>query len=466
MCALPMPPSTALLDQILLGVPRPYRLPAMAVSAAEVQEANPAATLAIAIEQARVAVAGKAAPDAALKHRFLEALACLIRDAVHSERGDPAFQAIVLRHRAVQVREYASLSARAAQDRRRVSSLVNAIAHPAKQQRVPPGRQRAALAELHEFASTESWTGLAATAQAALGLPEIANETRLKRGLAQLPDDPALTRLLRLHALTSDKLVQRYQSLWSRQGPYPGSPMAALQGAASQQRGAAVEALAAQALEALARRLNDAEGTSAPYRVVTSMLVPASIPASPERAKSEWDSVLLKKADTLDGTPAWDVCLLVEAKASVDAAASDLPRLLRGLRLLGHADDKTIYSFQTRQGQVPLRGASLRALRHSAENPATRVLYCCDASADTAPRLLGAASRMQLLSASASVEFAVALAEEGRIDPPGLEPVWDQLLKAARWKAVLDQYTTLRQARELMVHPQDLLDTIQSPNVI
>jgi hypothetical protein len=39
------------------------------------------------------------------------------------------------------------------------------------------------------------------------------------------------------------------------------------------------------------------------------------------------------------------------------------------------------------------------------------------------------------------------------------------LLKARRWKAVLDQYTTLRQARELMVRPQDLLDAIHSPIV-
>jgi hypothetical protein len=460
-----LPPSLTLLAEILRTVPRPYRLPAMATASSQTQEASPATTLAIAIQQARAAVTCGETPDAMLKHRFIEALSCMIRDAMHPESGDLAFQAIVLRHRAAQVREYASLSAHADQDRRRVRSLVNAIAHPAKQQRVPPGLQRDALAELHEFASAESWPELAAIAQAALALPEIANEALFKAGLAQLLDDPALNRLLRLQTLTSDKLVHHYQSLWSRQGPRPGSPTAVLQGVASQQRGAAVEALAAQALEALARRLNDVEGASAPYCVVTSMLVPASIPASPERAKSEWDTVLLKKADTADGTTAWDVCLLVEAKASVDAAATDLPRLLRGLRLLGHADEKTIYSFQTRQGPVPLCGASLRALRCSVEDPARSVLYCCDAPPETAARLLGAASRMQLLSAPASVEFAAALAEKARTDPQGLEPVWNQLLEAPRWKTVLDQYTTLRQARELMVHPQDLLDTIHGPSI-
>lgn len=460
-----LPPSVPLLDQILLSVPRPYRLPAMPIAANDVQEANPTTALAIVIEQARATVASEATPDAALKHRFVEALACMIRAAMNPESGDPAFQAIVLRDRHAQVREYASLSAHADQDRRRVRSVVNAIAHPAKQQRTVPGVPREVLAQLHGSASTESWPTLSAIAQTALTLPEIANEPLIHRALAQLLHDPALSRLLRLQALKSDVLVHRYLSLWNRQGPRPGSPEAVLQGAASQHRGAAVEASAAEALEALARRLNDAEGASAQYRAVTSMLVPASIPASPERAKSEWDAVLLKRTNAPDGTAAWDVCLLVEAKASVDAASTDLPRLLRGLRLLGHADENTVYFFQTRQGLVPIRGASLRALGRSGNDPTKRVLYCCDAPAETAPRLLGAASRMQLLSAPASVGFAANLAEKGHIDSQDLQPVWDQLLKARRWKAVLDQYTTLRQARELMVHPQDLLHAIHSPIV-
>ncbi|KAG1257227.1 hypothetical protein G6F65_015994 [Rhizopus arrhizus] len=92
------------------------------------------------------------------------------------------------------------------------------------------------------------------------------------------------------------------------------------------------------------------------------MLVPASIPASAERAKSEWDAVLLRQTRTDAATPVWDVCLLLEAKASIDAATADLPRLQRGLRLLAHADDNAVYPFQTRQGVMHLRGASLRAL--------------------------------------------------------------------------------------------------------
>jgi len=46
----------------------------------------------------------------------------------------------------------------------------------------------------------------------------------------------------------------------------------------------------------LARRLNEAEGSLASYCVVNSMRVPAAMPASHERAKTEWDVVLLRRA--------------------------------------------------------------------------------------------------------------------------------------------------------------------------
>src|SRR3546814_4782 len=140
-----------------------------------------------------------------------------------------------------------------------------------------------------------------------------------------------------------------------------------------------VEASAEEALNVLAHRLKQMEETATRYRVVKSMRVPASIPASAEFAKGEWDAVLLRKADTTDDPASWDVALLVEAKASVDAATKDLPRLLRGLALLGHADENLVYSFETRQGSVPLRGASLRALAGAETNLAGTVLYCCDA---------------------------------------------------------------------------------------
>lgn len=442
---------------MLRAVARRYRLPATPMPSPLIQESNPAAALAIAIEQAREALVRAVAPDAASQRLFIGALARLIQDAMRAQRGDPVFQAMVLRHSAGQVREYASLSAHAGQDRRAVHAAVNAAAHPGKRQRTPPGPQREALAQLHAAASSASWPAVSDIARRILALPETAHESPLRRGLTQLLDGAALARLTRLDVLAADELVQRYQALWDQHAPRPGSPAAAAQGAAAQRRGAEVEALAAHALDALARRLNAAEPDGAPYRVVTSMRVPASLPGSADRAKSEWDAAMLRQAAIADAAPAWEVCLLVEAKASVDAATTDLPRLLGGLRLLASAEAGAIYPFESRQGTVRLSGASLCALRADEAGLAGTVLYCCDAPAEPAPRLLGMAARMQLLSAQASLDYAACLAARRQADAQDLEPVWRQLLESPRWTAVLEQYRTLNQVRELMVHTEDLL---------
>lgn len=452
-----MLPSSPLLDETLRVVDRRYRLPVLATTFPDISNASPSTALAIAIEKARVALACGDVPEAALKDVLIESLAQMIHDAMRPEYGDPAFQAMVLRHGAIQVREYASLLAHADQDRREILAAVNAIAHPAKQQRIPPGQQREALAQLHASASSASWAELPAIAQRLLAMPQIADHASFERGLTRLLDGPALGHLQRLDALASDDLVRRYQSLWDKNGPRSGSAAAAAQGSASQQRGGAVEALATQALEALAERLNKAEGAVASYRVVTSMRVPASIPGNSARAKTEWDVVLLRQAQGFNETPVWDICLFVEAKASVEAATTDLPRLLRGLRLLAHAEDGVVYSFKTQQGMVSLRSASLRALTTDEADLARTVLYCCDAPAEATPRLLSAASRMQLLSAQACLEFASVLEEKQSADAQALEPVWQQLLEAPQWGAVLNQFQMLRQVRELMVHVEDLL---------
>lgn len=471
------PPAPFLIDESLRIVERRYRLPPLADPSACSPQADPPTAIAVAIEQARRQMERGEAPDAALERLFIEALARTIRQALREECGDPAFQAMVLRHRAVQVREYASLSAHADRDRRQVLAAVDRIAHPAKQRRMASDTLRKALGRLHALASCAAWPELHDAAQDLFGRseavigPEAESGPALRRGVAELAGHPALARLLRLDALAADDLVRRYQGLWRRNGPASGSATAIAQGTASQRRGAAVEAAAAQAFEALARRLNGAGAGRAPYRVVTSMRVPGSMPGRAERAKSEWDVVLLRRADA--GTDAaadpdagmdahadaaeaqWDVRLLAEAKASVDAAATDLPRLLRGLRLLACADEDTVYPFQTRQGTVRLRGASLAALKTDADSLARSVLYCCDAPAEAEPRLLGAAGRMQLLSARASLEFAGALADGGQADPRDLSPLWGRLLTAAEWKGVLHQYPMLRQARGLMVHIDD-----------
>ncbi|MFJ4290910.1 3-deoxy-D-arabino-heptulosonate 7-phosphate synthase [Cupriavidus sp. NPDC089707] len=458
-----MPPLSAppLLDATLRTVARRYRLPASATAISELQSTSPATTLALAIEQARAAVARGETPAAPLKDRFIDALAHLIREALRADAGDPVFQAMVMRHRAAHVREYASLSAGAGQDRREVQAAVNAIAHPGRQQRLVPGPWREALARLHACAAASSWSALH---DAVRSLPDMPGTANGGPGLARLLDNPALKRLQRLEALALDDLVRQYQMLWERHGPRSGSASASAQGVAARQRGAATEAQAAQALEALARRLNESETAPASYRVVTSMRVPASIPATHERAKTEWDAVLLRQVLPMEKTPAWEICLLAEAKASVDAATTDLPRLLRGLRLLAHADKDAVYAFETQQGVVSLHGASLRALCTDAASLAGTVLYCCDAPAEAGAgaRLLGAASRMQLLSAQASLEFASALAQAQTADSAVLAPVWQQLLESPRWHSVLNQYPTLWQVRELMVHPDDLMAAIKN----
>ncbi|QGZ58703.1 3-deoxy-D-arabino-heptulosonate 7-phosphate synthase [Paraburkholderia acidiphila] len=457
------------LENILRDVPRRYRLAHDAAdSQQQIRHVNPATALALVIEQAREAMAHGAAPDAPLKQRFIGALAAMITEAMHADSGDRAFQALVLRHRAPVVREFASLSAQADQDRRQIHAAVNAIAHPAKQQRAPQAWQREALAQLHASASfahhRAHYAGLRDTVRTLLAVPDLAaKDADFEHALADLLDSPALARLCRLEALAPDPLVQQYVSLLDAYGPRPGTPAAVAQGRASQQRGAAVEALAVQALEALAQWLNAAHEAPQAYRVVSSMRVPSSIPGKHERAKTEWDVVLLERlhAKALDTAAIWNVRLLVEAKASVESATTDLPRLMRGLRLLAHAEDNVVYTFETQQGPVRLNGASLRALGSEESGWINAVLYCCDAPAENAPRMLNAASRMQLLSAQPSVEFASAL-WDGRIaDPQLLGAVWQELTQSPRWHGVLEQYATLRLVRELMVHPEDMMATIR-----
>jgi hypothetical protein len=450
-------PSPTLLDETLRTVTRRYRLPSLDPASSALQATDTATRLALAIEQARQAKDRGVTPDERVKRAFIDALANTIHEAMRDDRGDSAFQAMVLRHTAAAVREYASLFARADRDRRTVHAAVNALAHPGKLQGLAPGPRRDALARLHTSATASDWPELRKMAHRLLAMRDMASDAPAARSLRQLLDGDALRHLERLDELASEALVLRYRSLWEKHGPRSGSHAAAAQGAASRRRGAEVEALAAQALTKLAQRLDVAEGKAGFYRIVTSMRVPASIAAGTDHAKSEWDVVLLKHVATRDAVPAWDVCLLVEAKASVDAAAIDLPRLLRGLQLLASAKADTVYPFETQQGVVQVRGASLQALTSSLTDPGRLVLYCCDARAEpTPPRLLSAASRMQLLSAIASLEYAGTLAENGKADRRRLEPVWHQLLESPRWRAILDQYLLLDQARVLMVHVDDL----------
>lgn len=458
-----MPPSStpALLDHTLRAVARRYRVQALPDWTPGLEESDPATALALVIEEARSDLDCGKTPDAASQRRFIGALAQLIRDALREPRGDPVFQAMVLRHGAPHVREHASLYAHAERDRRTVRTTVDALAHPGKRRNMPAGALDDALAQLHAAASSGAWSALADGAARLRAMLESARDATMAASLEKLRDDPALARLRRLDELAADPLVRRYQSLWDRQGPRPGTPEAAAQGLHARRRGDAVEAQAQRAIAALAHRLAASTGES--WRAVTSLRVPASMPGNAERAKTEWDVALLRQPRDAAASSDWDVCLLVEAKASTDAANTDLPRLVRGLHLLAQADAQAVYTFKSQQGPVRLRGASLRALAADEASLARTVLYFSDAPAEAAPRLLGAAGRMQLLSAPASLDFASRLADGQAPDPQDLEPVWRELLASPRWRAVLNQYPLLRQVRGLMVHADDLMAAIDSP---
>ncbi|WP_067273395.1 hypothetical protein [Mitsuaria sp. 7] len=506
--SLGLPGLPPLLDDVLRQTVRRYRSPALPATLENARAVGAATALAVAIEHARRALAAGDTPADEVKTLFLDALAQLIDEAMRPLKahgngsngsngsgdsnagregregsegsegkdpleggGDPAFQAMVLRHRSAVVREYASLSAHVERDRRAVRAAVNALAHPEKTQRRSPGATRDALLGLHLAADEGDWARVSDLLLPLRELPDVRAEPSLHRGAERLAGDEALGRLQRLDALSPEALVVRYRALWDRQGPVAGSAQAAASGAGAQQRGDAVEALAAEALKALVLRMN-AEAGAARYRVVTSLRVPPSFPGDAQRAKSEWDVALLRRHDSDESNepggsatfaaPAhdWDLCLLIEAKASPDAATTDLPRLLRGLRLLAQADVQTSYAFASDDGEVRLRGASLSALPTEEAGLARAVLYCCDGPEERAPRLLNAASRMQLLSAEASLDVAARLEDGAPVEPALLLPVWRLLLEAPAFTSVLRQYATLRVVRELMVHPRDLLAAV------
>ncbi|WP_208648199.1 3-deoxy-D-arabino-heptulosonate 7-phosphate synthase [Cupriavidus plantarum] len=490
-----------LLDRLLQIVTRRYRLPDLTALATNV--ASPAVAVAVAIERARLSIGPDGAPPPSeVRQAFLGALAQLVRQALREDGGDPVFQAMMLRHRVAAVREYASLSTHAEQDRRQLRGAVNAIAHPGRRARTADADQRAALERLHAAATEGDWHALESTARQLRALPGVAADgdgggsapliaslidplidpliaPLIAPGIDKLLAHPALARMQRLDALASHPRVAAYRALWSRHGPEAGTVTATSAGVASRERGAAAEAAAARALAVMADRLNadaryraaDVPGTASPYRIVTSMRVPSTIPASHDRAKSEWDVVLLRQRPGGGDTHDYDICLLLEVKASVEAATTDFPRLLRGLRLLGHADPDKRYAFDTNEGTVSLHGGSLHAFGmrgadrqkdperdgHRDESGVAAFLYCCDVPADATPRVLGAASRMQLLSAAASLHYASALAEGADPEVSMLAPVWDQLLTSPRWATVLHQYPMLREVRERMVHTADLL---------
>ncbi len=462
-----------LLARILNKVTRRYRLGSLpAVTGGISDPLHCANQLAVVIEHARRALARGQSPGRELKQLFLQCLEILLRDAMQAEEGDPVFQALVLRHRSEVVQEYVALAVQQAQDTRRLHSLLNAFAHPAKLERMAAGWLREQLALLQAHVEASQWAQVADMLSRLLGNikdgPDGAIDPAVRAGLERMQQETSLVRLQRLDALGQDPDVQRYQVLWERQGPPANSHAAAQNGAEGRIRGNNVETLTKQALQGLADFLNvRVEGS--PYKVTTSMYVPAALAAHQEGGKTEWDAVLLRRAaeaspdaeaagtSGADDTALWEVSLLVEAKASPDSVATDFPRLLRGLKVLAQAEVKRNYSFKAREGSFLLRSSQLASLPTEADTLGTTVLYTSDAPADRHPRLLSAAARMQLMSSAEGIAFATALAEGLSGDAGVLEPLWDQLLQTPQWQPILQQYHTICQARELMVHVDDLV---------
>ena len=85
---------SATLAAILRAIPRRYRSTARPAPGAVAQPDpdSPIARLARAIEPLQAADASAQAPDGAVRHAFIDALAALIDEALRPDAGDPVFQ--------------------------------------------------------------------------------------------------------------------------------------------------------------------------------------------------------------------------------------------------------------------------------------------------------------------------------------------------------------------------------------
>lgn len=412
--------------------------------------------LAFAIAAACLAKERRLPPSPHSQETFTWALAQLIRQALATDGGDPAFQAIVLQAREAAVHEHVQLRRRRAADQRTVRTATNAIAHPGKLRHMPTGAAREVLARLHALAAAGSWAALAQAVERALaqGLSE---QPELRGPLEAILSSPALARLQRGDELLRLDAVQRYQALCERRGPLAGSDAAAAEGRTSAREGERAEQAAAEAFGKMAELLNRQCEKAAAYRVVRSLRTPRGFPGTANKAKEEWDAALLRS----EPGAAAELVLLAEIKASPSAAASDFPRLLRGLRRLAHASADAVYAFASVDGAARILGASLRELEPAGHSLPQHVIYCCSAAAEPPPQVLSAASKAVLLAEPASLAFAEQIARGESPPHAALVSVWNELQTAPRLRSALHQYETAAKARAAMLHPDDLLAAVE-----
>jgi hypothetical protein len=426
--------------------PRRYRLPDGMLAGTE-------GALALAIEAARLGEGSAAA--------FVAPLSELIVKAMAPVGGDAAFQALVLRASEPEVDEYVRLMARRSADERDVRATVNAVAHPAKTGGVQ--------GELHRWAQAGEWGALLRVA----GHPRPQHRhpgppTRHPRegGDPELPSssqgalDPrlredggadALSRLARADALRATPVVQRYLSLLAQLGPAAGTDAALAQGLSSARAGAASEQATIAAFRQIAGLLDHHAGTTCHW-AIQGLRTPPAFPGPAKKAKGEWDAAILCNHR---------IVLLAEVKAAPAAAVPDYARLLRGLERLAGADADQDYVFLADgDEEVTISGASLQRLRPSGRELPPHVIYCCSAPPEAAPALLSAATRGVLLAEPASVAYAWQLAQGATPPASDLLPVWQALTTAPHLNSALHQLATARQAREAMLHPDDLLASV------
>lgn len=441
--------SHAVLMRALRAAPRRYRLPPLPADVPAAWQASTATALAFAIEAAREAALGIAPLPGGVPDLFLRRLADLVRESL-GRPGDPSFQARVLQAGEPEVAEFIRLSTGLRADARTVREAVDAVAHPAKLERASAGATHHDLARLHALSRAGAWDALhEALSRCPSGLEPESHRWA-----------PALSRLRRHTTLQHTPAVQRYLALLALAGPARGSALAATQGRNAARAGADAERASVAAFAAIARQLDDLDGTPGAHRAVRGLLPPHDLPGESEKAKGEWDAAILRSEGPAD--PA-SIVLLAEVKASPAAATRDFARLRRGLQRFALAEPGRAYRFGSAAGEQAVAGDTLRALAPVDRALPPSVIYCCTAAPEAQPALLAAASQAVLLAEPASVAFALALARGEAPAPALLAPVWQALPVEPRLKSALHQDETARAAREVMLHPDDLLAAFPSP---
>ncbi len=452
--------SDSLLKQILDTVPRPYTKTGDLAGAALTDLRSPAAQLAYCIEHARRSSIGNKSLHPSIEPMFLNALAALIENTLNNPSTRPGLLCLILEQRCAQVQRYRQRLSTQKHDRRTVLKFVNAFAHPAKTGNTTPRALQALYEKLYQLASQQQWGAFAQFLRTQLHSSAAHRNSTLQGQLASILEQAELQHLIELEQLAQDCAIQTYQHYRQKDGPLSGSPEALSLGKRAQARGHAVEQESREVLAELARKLSLAEHR--PYTLISGVHIPAQLIAGKKYAKSEWDALLLRAANQEQQAPVWDVCLLIEAKSSADAADSDLPRLLRGLNLLQDiSSPQGSITFSAREGAIALSNQSLRALAdHHSQPLPYKVLYCCaePTKPDThqASSSLHSATRMRLLSAPAALGYAHQVLQGLPNSAQDLRPIWEDLRHTPSWQAVLHQYATQLQASALLVHPADL----------